>query len=203
MGEEARFVARYASVYVTGSSFGEVGDVLARRGFNMTAARQTDHGVLIIPHKKPNRAEAHLFRELDAVTEEPKAKSALNGNAPKNGVAVGPENRKPMQVDVAAATFAGAKVDAGIEEGIGLQCRGCGAVHPEGVVCLVPIFFEIGLCDCGTRHLLLDKLYAHPGPHEAATEEGEITHRWMEELVVTDLPFDGYHPLTDDEREAF
>jgi hypothetical protein len=187
MGEEAhRYVARYASQYVTGQTFTEVGDVLHQRGFDMQRAEQTEHGVLLIPHKDGRRMAARLFQNLPTVEPEHK----------HNGDAVAEETHvQPMQVDVAAATFAGAKVEAGIDDGVALKCRECGAVHPEGVVCMVPIFYETRCC--------LEQTYAHPGPHEASTEEGVITHRWIEERVITDVPFDAYHPLTDEEREEF
>jgi len=180
MGEEARFIARYASVYVTGSSFAEVGDQLHARGFDMLAASQTAHGVLVVPHTKPDRQAARVFKEVPAAVEEPKVEV----------------EDKPMSTDLAAAVFAGAKVEAGIEEGIQLECHACGAVHPEGALCMIPIFSRQKCC--------LRDIYPHDGPHEAATQEGLITHRWIEEVVITDLPFNGYAPWSeDDDEEAY
>jgi hypothetical protein len=203
MGEEAHFVARYASVVVTGGSFGEVGDVLHKRGFNMRAARQTDHGVLIIPHSKPGRAEAHLFRQLDAVEEEIKAVTVNgNGRMPVDDMdalraeihQASPKPMKPVQPDAAALAEA---AEAGTGDAVDLQCGTCGAVHPLGVVCMVPIFFEQKCCYPIT--------YAHKGPHEAGVQDADgvlvITHRWIEERVITDLPFNSYGPLDEDDEE--
>lgn len=207
MGEEARFVARYASVYVRGESFQEVGDVLAERGFDMVRAAQTDRGVLVIPHKEENRQSAHLFAMLDSVEVAEKPDDCNHNGAAtlaqyrkelddglrarRNGHTVeqakpawSTPDDEPMSVQVAAAHLAGAEVEAGAVEPIPLTCGECGAVHPEGVVCLVPIFYE--------RRCCIVETYAHDGPHEAATDDGLITHRWIEELVVTDLPFDSY-----------
>lgn len=169
--EEHPFIARYASVCVTGSSFAEVGDVLAARGFDMVRATQTARGVLVVPHKRPDRQAAHVYRQVPKV----------------NGVEK-PEPEIPMQVDVAAAMLKTAEIESGLREPIiGLQCRECGAVHPEGVVCLVPIFFEVECHHCGR-----EECYTHPGPHEHADHEGVITHRWVTEMVIKDLPYDGY-----------
>lgn len=217
MGEEARYVARYASVYVRGDSFREVGDELAERGFDMVRAAQTEQGVLVIPHKEENRQAAHLFAALDAVPCEhkedaPPAMSlgatlaerrkelddglrARRNGKPHSGtqVAKPASDDQPMSVGVASAYLAGAEVEAGVREPIPLTCGECGAVHPEGVVCLIPIFFERRCCVVET--------YAHDGPHEAATEDGLITHRWIEELVVTDMPFNAYAAHQDDDGE--
>jgi len=220
MGEEARFVARYASVYVRGSSFQEVGDVLAERGFDMVRAAQTDHGVLVIPHREENRQSAHLFAMLDSVEVAEKVDDcdhppmSLDASALADVVCVCADFRKQHasgvwpsptwfcrthgQVDVsdmgqslqvARAALAGAKVEAGLVEPIPLTCGTCGSVHPEGVICLVPVFYERICTDpnCGAM-----TTYGHDGPHEAVTDDGLITHRWVEELVVTDLPFNGY-----------
>lgn len=191
MAEEARFVARYASQYVTGDTFTEVGNVLAERGFDMTAARQTDHGVLIIPHRKPGRISAHLFRQLDPITEAEKLEEC---DCPPPPVEAEP-SPPPMRVDLAAATLAGAEVEAGVRDGVGLKCRECGAVHPEGMVCMIPVMYEKRCC--------LEQTYAHDGPHEAGhhdpdTDTVVITHRWIEELVCTDLPFNAYGHYEDE-----
>jgi hypothetical protein len=141
-GEAHSFVARYASRTVTGMTFSEVGDALVARGFDMTSAIATAHGVLIVPHSDPTRNAAHVFKVV----------------APVEVV------EKPMQVDVASALLAGESVMAGLSNGPPIQCRTCGAVHPEGVVCVIPVFYEV-LCDmCGS-----ETSYNHDGPHEAAT----------------------------------
>jgi hypothetical protein len=249
MGEEARFVARYASVYVRGNTFAEVGDVLAERGFDMVRATQTERGVLVIPHSQDNRQAAHLFAQLDpveaAVKEdvEPKTNGKVvngskvegcvcsefrtqyasgvwplpnwfckvhgqvdvsGGTAPPTDPDARAEwaiervkllreeagNPEPMSVELASATLAGDKVLAGVDDTFPLTSCECGAVHPEGMVCLIPIFIEKKCC--------LVTTYGHNGPHEAADAEGVITHRWIEELVITDLPFNAYGPGCDD-----
>jgi hypothetical protein len=188
MGEEAQYIARYASVHITGESFTEVGDILAARGFDMTSATQTDQGVLVIPHRKRNRAEAHVFRQLPPVAPEFKPLDAppLNGNGLNgNGHA-----HEPMSLGAAQVELVTAKVESGAVEPIGLQCGTCGAVHPEGVVCMIPVFYEKRCC--------LEHTFAHDGPHEAGTDDGQITHRWIEELVCTDLPFNAYGHYEDE-----
>lgn len=167
MHEEAQFIARYASVYVTGKSFAQVGDVLHQRGFNMLAARQTDHGVLVVPHRKKNRVAARVYRQLEPVEAEEK-----------------PPEPEPMSLGAAEIEVVTAAVESGAVKPVGLTCRECGAVHPEGVVCVIPIMAHLRCC--------IQETYAHEGPHEAATPEGVVTHRWIEELVITDLPFNAY-----------
>jgi hypothetical protein len=61
------------------------------------------------------------------------------------------------------------------------------------VVCLIPILYEMHCCT--------ERTYAHVGPHEALGPDGIVTHRWVEELTVVDLPFNGYGEM-DDEEEA-
>lgn len=201
MGEEARFVARYASVYVRGESFTEVGDVLHERGFDLARAAQTERGVLVIPHKEDNRQAAHLFAMLDPVEVAEKPGAMSLDAPPMAAIPKNPDERAawaqarvtemqaaveapPMTVEMASVELAGAKVAAGAVEPIPLTCGDCGSMHPEGVICLVPVFFERTCCTVNT--------YGHDGPHEAATADGVITHRWIEELVITDLPFNAY-----------
>lgn len=76
-----------------------------------------------------------------------------------------------------------------------MQTRGCGAVHPDGVVCVKTVYFEHGCC--------ADTIYGHDDPHEHIDQDGVITHKWEETLVVKDLPYDGYRkpktPKKDDD----
>lgn len=208
MGEEARYVARYASVYVRGNTFTEVGDELHRRGFDLPRAAQTERGVLVIPHKEENRQAAHLFAMLDnvEVAEKPleDIPVTMSLDAPDllDRPPTDPDERAawararvdrmraevdaPMSLDVASAFVAGAEVESGAVSPIPLTCGDCGSMHPEGVICLVPVFYESAEC-C---HAIVT--YGHDGPHEAATPDGVITHRWITEMVVTDLPFNAY-----------
>jgi hypothetical protein len=151
---------------VSGPTFSHVGDQLAERGFDMTRASANQHGVLVVPHRDGRRQAARLFKVLEAVAEEPKAEDA------------------PLSIEVANAMLAGESVAAGVHDGPPLQCRGCGHVHPEGAVCLIPILFEMRCC--------YERTYPHDGPHEATDPEGVVTHRWVEELVITDLAFNAY-----------
>lgn len=65
-----------------------------------------------------------------------------------------------------------------------LQIRECGAVHPDGVVCSLPVYYEKGCC--------YDKVVPHEEPHESTSKDGRVTHRWEEVSKVMDLPFDAY-----------
>jgi hypothetical protein len=195
MGEEAQFIARYGKRTITGHSFTEVGDVLAARGFDMVKAEQTDHGVLLIPHRRRDRMAARLYHQLPAVKEEPKHNGVEhhNGVQHHNGDAV-TTDAQPVAVGGAASLAEPAEA----KPIVGLQTCECGAVHPDGLFCMIPVLYEKRCC--------LEHSYAHAGPHEAGVHDPEtdtvvITHRWIEELVITDLPFTAYKPLTDEERE--
>jgi len=170
-GETPQFVARYASQVVTGTTFAEVGDTLAERGFDMARATATAQGVLLVPHTDRSRQAAHLYQELVPVEQAPKPVI-------------------PVQLDVATAMLAGAEVESGFRDGAALACRDCGAVHPEGVVCVIPIMYEMQCCT--------ERTYPHHGPHEHRVN-GRVTHRWVEELVITDLAFNGYQPIDEEE----
>lgn len=67
-----------------------------------------------------------------------------------------------------------------------MKTRPCGALHPEGVPCLILVFHEKGCCN--------DLVYPHDEPHEHANKEGVVTHRWEEVTQIKDLPFDCYAP---------
>lgn len=210
MGEEARFVARYASVYVRGETFKEVGDELHARGFAMHRATQTDSGVLVIPHAEEGQQAAHLFAKLDTAEEAVKPHNDVTGctcehfrvqHAAGAGEARwrcpdhGHVDESPRSIEAAGADLAYAAVMAGVVEPIPLTCGTCGSVHPEGVVCVVPIMFKrIGCCHTVTT-------YAHDGPHEARTDDGVVTHRWIEETVITDLPFNFYGAYSEEEGQ--
>jgi hypothetical protein len=175
IGEQHSFIARYASKTLTHASFPDLGDELVARGFDMTRARANAHGVLLVPHRDRRRQAARVFKVLAPVEEAVK------------------EDEPPMSLDVAAAMLAGAEFEAGMRPAPGLSCRVCGAVHPEGVVCFVPILYEVRCC--------VERTYPHEGPHEAVDGEGLVTHRWIEELVITDLPYNFYGPTDNDEEE--
>lgn len=216
MGEEARYVARYASTYVRGETFSEVGNVLAERGFDMVRATQTERGVLVVPHTRPERQAAHLFVALDAVEEAEKpdvddmpsvlepgasrfpprdpeqraawARAQIADMASQSAIVEGLNgNGQPMNLDVASATLAGAEVESGAMEPVPLHCGECGAVHSEGVVCLIPVYRESSKC-CA-EHMTI---YAHEQPHEAMDENGVITHRWVTKTIIEDLQFNAY-----------
>lgn len=167
------FIARYCNTELTGHSFTEIGDALTAKGFAMTRAHQKSDGILMVPHAKSERVWAKLFMRLPAVEEAVK--------------------EPPMSTEVAAAALAGAEVLAGMAKGVGITSRDCGAVHPEGVVCTLPVYAERPCC--------VDVIYPHDGPHEV-TVEGVITHRWISELVITDLPFNSYGEYAEDDGEV-
>jgi hypothetical protein len=166
-----QFIARYCNSTLTGGSFTEVGDQLISKGFDMTLAYDKGDGVLCVPHVKSSNVTAKVFRK--PVHEEP-AKPI------------------PVQADLAKAIAAGAKVASG--DGIKhMRTRQCGAVHPEGVICVLMVFAERPCC--------VDVIYPHEGPHEVH-RDGMVTHRWITEMVITDLPFNGYGEYVDEDEEV-
>ena len=76
-----------------------------------------------------------------------------------------------------------------------MQTKTCGKIHPDGVPCTKPVFYEEGCC--------APKVYDHNGPHEhldkPLAEGGVITHRWEEVLQIVDLEHDAYRPWTDED----
>jgi hypothetical protein len=161
----ARFVARYATQTFTGSSFSEVGDKLAGRGFDMTRMCHIEDHTYRVPHRDPHRRPAYIVH-TPAPPEPPPV--------------------LPVPIDLQKAMLIAAALSNRTMEPIPLTCRECGAIHPEGAVCVLPIYYEVKCCH--------ETIYAHKGPHEAVNSGGIITHRWVEERVITDLPFNAYAP---------
>lgn len=164
MDDEYAFRAVYGNTSIKGQCFEAVGDALIERGFNMAAATRNDDGSLTIPHTQPRRRSARMW--LEKVDETPPAPS--------------PEDERLNELLRQAhdAVFSGRVVP-------GIQTRPCGAVHSEGVVCLIPVLFEALHCGCG------DMVYPHEQAHEAV-DEGGVRYRWEEVLMIQDLPYDSY-----------
>lgn len=77
-----------------------------------------------------------------------------------------------------------------------LHTRACGAVHSDGVVCMLQVYAEPGCCS--------DKIYPHEGPHECIVRHGEkavVTHRWVEITKLVELPFDAFSPSGSEEAK--
>jgi hypothetical protein len=159
------FVARYCNTTLKRGSFTEIGDALIDKGFNMSAAYAKDDGVLVVPHTRTPRVTATLFASLGHVEESVKEPI-------------------PTRLDLANATLAGAAVMDGFEDGAKVAARDCGAVHPDGMVCILPVFAERLCCS--------ERVFPHDGPHQVHGDDGVITHRWVEELIIRDLPFNTY-----------
>ena len=77
---------------------------------------------------------------------------------------------------------------------VGIQVRECGSVHSDGVVCLVPVYFETPACGCA------DRVYEHTGYHEATDPQSGVTHRWTEVLEIQDADYNAYGPADDDDE---
>ena len=167
---ERAFVARNCNTTLTGHSFTEIGDQLIVKGFDMARAEQKPDGILVVPHAKSARVWAKVYSKV----------------APVDPVVI------DVQPEVAKAVEAGERV-AKQMSAVGIYTRDCGAVHPEGVVCIIPVFAERACCS--------EVIYPHDGPHEVTNEHGVVTHRWIEERVVTDLPFNGYGEYVDNEEQ--
>jgi len=79
-----------------------------------------------------------------------------------------------------------------------VEARACGAVHPDGVVCLVPVFFETAAKTCASCGSMTtgEVVYQHQPPHESWNGDGVVTHRWEENsattITVKDYPRDVY-----------
>jgi hypothetical protein len=129
----------------------------------MSKAYQVDTHTLCVPHPDKRRKPVHI-------THYPPP----------------PAPPTPPPLDLTNAMKAAVEVSAGTRTPVPLTCRECGAMHPEGAVCLRPIYFEVKCCH--------EKVYPHDGPHEATDSAGRITHRWIEERVITDMPFNAYGP---------
>jgi len=166
---EQAYVARYCNTTLTGHSFTEVGDQLVSKGFDMARAEQKPDGILIVPHAKSARVWAKVYSKVEPVTP-----TVIE-----------------VQPEVAKAAAAGAKA-AKQMAAVGIYTRDCGAVHPEGVVCIIPVFAEKACCS--------EVIYPHDGPHQVVVE-GQVTHRWIEEHVITDLPFNAYGEYVDTEEQ--
>lgn len=174
MHEEYAYRAAFGNTTIKGESFLAVGDALIERGFNMAAATLSDDGHLVVPHTQPRRRPAKMWFEAPP--------------APPPPVKSPEEIRLELLLQSAhEAVYSGRVVP-------GIQTRPCGAVHSDGVVCLIPVLFEALHCGCG------DMVYPHEQAHEALDDEG-VRYRWEEVLMIQDLPFDSYRPA-DEEANA-
>lgn len=160
--DEYAYRAAYGNTTIKGQSFSAVGDALIERGFNMAAATMDADGNLLVPHTQPRRRPARLW--FEAPPPPPPSENDLRIDA---------LCRQAYQ-----SVYSGQVVP-------GIQTRACGAIHSDGVVCLIPVLFEALHCGCG------DMVYPHEQPHEAVDEEG-VRYRWEEVLMIQDLPFDAY-----------
>ena len=163
--DEYAFRAVYGNTTIKGQCFEAVGDALIERGFNMAAAQPNGDGSLMIPHTQPRRRSARLWIEQADAPEPPPMSE---------------EDKRLMKLlrEAHEAVFSGRVVP-------GIQTRPCGAVHSDGVVCLIPVLFEALHCGCG------DMVYPHEQAHEAVDDQG-VRYRWEEVLMIQDLPFDTY-----------
>jgi len=158
--DEYVFRAVYGKTTIKGDDFQAVADALVERGFDMTRAEGMADGTLKVPHTQPRRQAARMM--FDKHEPPPPAPDPLYSRL--------------------AAAYETALVGG---RAPGLRTRNCGAVHSDGVVCLLPVLFEALNCGCG------DMVYPHEGPHESCDTEG-VRYRWEEVLVIQDLPFDTY-----------
>lgn len=164
-GEDYFYRAAFGNTTIKGQSFLAVGDALIERGFDMAAATMDASGNLSVPHTQPRRRAAKVWFEKPAPPPLPPPspeEQQLNNRL-----------RKAYE-DV----YNGRVVP-------GIQTRPCGAVHSDGVVCIIPVLFEALHCGCG------DMVYPHEQAHEAVDDEG-VRYRWEEVLMIQDLPFDAY-----------
>lgn len=175
------FVARFGNTVIRGASFEAVGDALVERGFKMVDAVRVGPGEIEIPHTKPSRQKARLKANLPE-PEPPAPPPVISEQA---------------RIDVAAAQLAGAAVMAGAAEPNDFGTRECGAVHSDGVICLIGIFVEkVADCECCGGEIV----YHHEGPHEAADEDG-VKYRWTVVSVIQDHEFNSYGPIQDEDSE--
>ena len=156
------FTATFGRTVINGETFSAVCDMLVTRGFEVHLASEVDRGVLHIPHKS-GRRNAELRANTLAEPPPPQPE---------------PEPQwTPEPIPVARVV-------------VGIQVRACGSVHPDGVACMLPVYFETPACGCA------DIVYAHDGPHEASDEYG-VSHRWNEILTIEDADFDCYADRVD------
>lgn len=158
-----QYVASYGRSVLRGTSFATVCDRLVAEGYAVHRAKEVQRGVLEIPHNKATRNPAVLRSSIADQPAEPEEQIEP---------AWTPE---PIPVPTVV---------------VGIQVRECGTVHPDGAVCIIPVFFETPACGCA------DKVYEHDGPHEAHDEYG-VSHRWTEVLTVEDADFDCYSDRVD------
>ena len=158
------YVARFGRTVIRGDDFVGVCDALIEKGFEVHLAKEVKRGVLEIPHPTRKPAQLRSWHADHAAQEEEKAAQ---------------EEPKATLAELRAI--------------VGIQVRQCGSVHSEGVVCMVPVYFEAPPCGCA------DRVYAHTGYHEAVTEDG-VTHRWTEVLEIVDADYNAYGPEADGEE---
>lgn len=160
MGDEYAVKAAYGNTTIKGHDLEGVADALIERGFDMSKATPLDDGALSVPHTLPRRRPAKLWMELPE-----------------------PEPVEPDEVTLRLHAAYTAVCSGTVKPGI--QTRPCGAVHSDGVVCLIPVLFEALHCGCG------DMVFPHEQPHEAVDETG-VRYRWVEVLMIQDLEYDTY-----------
>lgn len=160
-GTANAYVARFGRTVIRGDDFVAVCDTLIENGYEISRAKEVKRGVLEIPHNGTRRPAQLRSWHADEVAQA----------QPEQLVAEPPP---PIPRVV-----------------VGIQVRACGSVHSEGVVCLVPVYFETPACGCA------DRVYEHPGYHEATTADG-VTHRWSEVLEIVDADYNAYGPADDE-----
>ena len=164
MDEDFAFKAVFGNTTIRGYAFVGVADALIERGFDITNAKQVGEA-LVVPHTLPRRRPAKIYRVNPQVPEPPVFSDEV-------------EQQCKAAAEAYVAVYSGQVVP-------GIQTRPCGAVHSDGVVCLIPVLFESLHCGCG------DMSFPHEQPHEAVDEEG-VRYRWEEILVIQDLEYDSY-----------
>jgi hypothetical protein len=180
--DDHAFVARFGNTVIRGSSFEAVGDALVERGFQMVKAVHVGPGEVEIPHSKPSRQPARLKAKLPEPTPEPE-----------------PVISQETTLLMARVEMATAAAMSGATPPIGdFGSRPCGAVHSDGVVCLIVVFIErVNDCECCGGEIV----YHHEGPHEAADEDG-VKYRWTAVTVIQDHEYNSYGPIQDEDSEA-
>jgi hypothetical protein len=161
------YKAVYGGTTLQGS-FIEVGDVLASRGFDMTAAEHIGPHTMKVPHTLAHRLPAKV-EKLPA--EKP---------------------RKHPHILAVEHVYRAAMLG---HDSTGLKTRPCGCVHPEGLYCVIPVFYIVH-CE----HCSAEKHYAHDGPHEAIVD-GVVALRWLETVEVEDLDYNAYGPMGDSDGD--
>lgn len=157
------YVARFGRTVIRGDDFVAVCDTLIEAGYEVSRAKEVKRGVLEIPHGGTRSpAQLRSWHADEVAQKQPEVQAQWV-----------PEPVATPRVVV------------------GIQVRECGSVHSEGVVCMVPVYFETPACGCA------DRVYEHPGYHEVTTDDG-VTHRWSEVLEIVDADYNSYGP-TDEE----